>query len=111
MSCEEFHTGKLVKKELKFTSIADGVKQLQELGYDIDYYDEDDWYSDEVFLFGIDFYVMENHCREEEGYIKKGVLHDDGSIDIVCKFYNGGTCLSEEIQEILEEKLGGKKDV
>jgi hypothetical protein len=66
-------------------------EELKDLGYE-KYY----------FVNGELWETIENFSAEEGDDIYQMHLNEDGTITYVMQFYNGGTCLSECIEESLE---------
>lgn len=109
MSDMEYHYGKLRKVDLlgktkeEFFEEKCKEKGKNEL-------EEDTWEevylwnisSEEYFPIGNNIYEAYDHEETDDSDIQKLIPHEDGTFTFVMSFYNGGTCLSECIQEALE---------
>lgn len=104
MSQSEYHTGKLVKAFQEPKSFEEGINILKEkynIG-DIDIEIEDKRvYSDIVHYINNEFYIIENHNEFEPDDMCDYTINPDGSIFFTVGFYNGGTCLSEVLSDIV----------
>lgn len=47
--------------------------------------------------------IEESYSGESDGHISHGVKDINGNIDFVLEFYNGGTCQSEMLEELLNK--------
>lgn len=114
MSDTELHFGKLRKVNLQNKTIEEWCKnKLYEIG--ITEFDEDRyscWHEafinestfDNKFFFVNDTTVWEafEHTKQEHDYINYLHTNNDGTVSFVMAFYNGGTCLSECIEDSLK---------
>lgn len=49
------------------------------------------------------FYVFIQHIDfGEETDINKGIINKDGDLEFVTSFYNGGTCLDEQLEKLVK---------
>ena len=113
MSDVEIHIGKLRKVDLNNKSLEDWCKEQCSLKgiTEKDSYNEDwvEQFKSELFsnekYFIVSNQVFEAFEHKEFEYDDIYYLKDnkDGTFDFVMKFYNGGTCLSECIEEELEK--------
>ena len=110
MSYTETHFGKLRKVELN-SSIEEWCKEkcnengIIELSSYYDNWEEEFSESFEGNFFIVDDEVWEifDHIKESEGDDINIILpNEDGTLTFVQQFYNGGTCLSEMIEEGLK---------
>jgi hypothetical protein len=109
MSESELHIGKL--KPIKFKeglSFDESIAYLRMAGYKIPEYEVDHdtktIYCDNVIHFNGTFYEITTTRHDYEAFTKLN-HNDDGTIDFVSSFYNGGTCLDEMLGEALNEDL------
>ena len=111
MRQEEIHIGKLKKVDLGNKSVEEwcknrcnleGITELR--SYNNNWTEEfrDTFYEKYFFAKG---QIFEAFDHKEFDYKDIYYLKDngDGTFDFVMKFYNGGTCLSECIEEELEK--------
>ena len=105
MSNYEVHKGKLIPVDLDGKSIEEYCKKiLDDLGY---VYDHNEWKQDFDELMLVDYlihedslYKIEDTEREDEaGYLEANKDKDTGIISYDMGFYNGGTCLSEMLED------------
>ena len=107
MSETELHTGKLIK--IPTGDIEQSCKAIcKELDISIDDYDS---YSEALRVESEDYvthngvlYKKENHITGDTEDFSKFTRNEDGSIDFVTIFNNGGTCLNELICDFLDIK-------
>jgi hypothetical protein len=120
MSQTEFHTGRLIPASLEGTTLKDKCKEIAEK-YNVEFKDSDNWIESfmdnfdkhakrrnperpELFIHEEKLYVVSNHFEtSDEEYFMKLFPKEDGTIDFVGQFYNGGTCFSEMLEESLTE--------
>ncbi len=115
MSQTELHIGKLRKVELKpEQSLEDFFKEkLAEKGitelrtYDNDWKDafKDEFYEKYFIVKNTIWEAFEHEEKDGDDDIYELKSNTDGTISFIMKFYNGGTCLSECIEEELERFL------
>lgn len=107
MSHTETHFGKLRKVELN-SSIEEWAKQkCNEEGISEipDYFDSwEETFKDRMsykkYFFSKDeVWEAVEHVEEDDGDIDIMVQNQDGTVTFVFQFYNGGTCLSEMIED------------
>ena len=113
MSRTELHIGKLRKIELKLDqSLEDFYKEkLKEIGitelrkYDNDWEDAfKDEFNEKYFIVNnIIWEAFEHEEKDDSDDIYELKSNEDGTLSFIMKFYNGGTCLSECIEEELEK--------
>lgn len=111
MSQTELHIGKL-----KCLTKWNGKKLAEEIlkGNDTLKW-SDDRYLDQGFIeekkdWKYRYYLYKEHLYEIEksyegesdGYIQQGTKLENGDIDFVLEFYNGGTCEAEMLEELIE---------
>lgn len=113
MSDTETHRGKIIpvlrgeKENLaEYIERATGIEfldangdetdDIQEFIYENDLFEKFVWYDNK-------FYKIESEELDDDYPVNHKVM-PDGSIEFSCRFYNGGTCLAEIIEEILEEQ-------
>lgn len=113
MSEVERHIGKLKKVDLNGKSIDEWYKsKCKELGIlTIPFYETyKSTYCDKVYplcpveVDGKLFEIMED--QEVENYVDISILDEnpDGTFRYVMQFYNGGTCLTERLEDALKDK-------
>jgi hypothetical protein len=112
MSQNEFHTGKLSLVDLKGKTpeefakevcIAAGISEissyhdswLEEFRYELAY--------EKYFIVDGEIYEMIEHSESDDEYFVHMNRNEDGTISFSSQFYNGGTCLSEIIEESISE--------
>jgi hypothetical protein len=113
MSQTELHIGKLRKIELKENhSLEDFYKEkLKEIritelkSYNNDWEDEfkDKFYNKYFIVNDIIWEIFEHEEKDDSDDIYELKPNADGTLSFIMKFYNGGTCLSECIEEELEK--------
>ena len=113
MSKTALHIGKLRKIELKSDqSLEDFYKEkLKEIGitelrkYDNDWEDAfRDEFNEKYFIVNnIIWEAFEHEEKDDSNDIYELKSNPDGTLSFIMKFYNGGTCLSECIEEELEK--------
>lgn len=108
MSDMEYHKGTLIKAFDENVSFEDGIQSLAKT-YSIDDIDidiEDEYlYSDTVHYINGEFYVIENHLKFDPDSMLDSSVNDDGSIEFLVSFYNGGTSLSEMLEDIISNAV------
>lgn len=119
MSQTELHIGKLRKITLKENqSLEDFYKEkLEEINitklrsYDNDWEDAfRDAYQDKYFIVNDTIWeAFEHEEKDDSDDIYELKENPDGTLSFVMKFYNGGTCLSECMEEELENYLKEKQ--
>lgn len=111
MSDYETHKGKIRKVEtdlspVEFARSIIGDKEVKY--YDMSN-DEDvleyfrDEYSEQYVIMNNTIYSIENKELDGDADIFQYEKLEDGSIEYLFRFYNGGTCLHEQIESVLEE--------
>jgi len=113
MSYTELHIGKLRKVELKSEqSLEDFYKEkLREVGITELRSCDNDWEDCFRDKFREKYFIVNNIIWEVFDHTEKDDSDDiydlkpneDGTLSFIIKFYNGGTCLSECIEEELEK--------
>lgn len=102
MSNTEYHKGTLKKCFDGEMSFEDGIIILKE-EYNLKHYDFniEDKYIDSAVLHFINntWYKVVNHKCFEPDYIDEFEINLDGEIEFMVGFYNGGTCLSEMLEQ------------
>jgi hypothetical protein len=109
MSKTETHFGKLRKVELS-TTIEEFCSQkcneigITELPSYMDSWKEEfiDTFNQKFFITGDEVWEAIEHVEESDGDIDVMIPNEDGTITFVMQFYNGGTCLSEMIEDGLK---------
>jgi len=107
MSQTELHFGKLRKVELKENKTTDEFfkEKLLEKGiHDLNNSSLDNAFKDNFYE---KYFIINNVIWEVFDHIEKDASDDiyeitkntDGTLSFIMKFYNGGTCLSECIEE------------
>lgn len=103
MSDYENHTGKL---RLVVPNEGESTSDLRKRIYNEKYlenpnYDDDDYYEDYIEVKGNIYKVIEHYESYDDldGCILN--KNQDGTISFITRFYNGGTCFSEMIEEAL----------
>ena len=118
MSCTEIHYGKLRKIAIvtpleEYCESLCTIKGINEKNRCTDSWIEEVKcsLSDEYIISGEDIYQIIEHTETDDGdYFNRVVENGDGTFSFFTIFYNGGTCLEEEISEGLEN-LKKEKDV
>lgn len=113
MSETVHHQGKLIPIKMNGKTVEEKAK---ELAFDLgskeipSYYDS--WkevllydYDNEYFVYKDQIYKQEKEEQEDTEYLAKAKVNPDGTIDYTCIFYNGGTSLSECIEDALNQQL------
>ena len=110
MSDYEMHQGKIKKVETDLSS-EDFAKQefIRLTGKDTipNYYDNfiealrDE--SEEFYFVNSKIYRIENNELDDDSNIFQYKELEDTAIEYTLRFYNGGTCLSEQIEEIINK--------
>lgn len=103
MSWDEHHFGKLVKVEYS-GSIEEFCKSI--INKPLTIYDTyKEWLvSDYEYIITNDciYKILEDY-RSDDCYGTYLIPNEDGSINFFSSFYNGGTCLLEELEEALSK--------
>ncbi len=60
----------------------------------------DDFHEEFIDVDGSWYMILEN--KELEGDIFQATKNEDGTVDFVVQYYNGGCCLSEALEEALK---------
>jgi hypothetical protein len=112
MSQTELHFGKLRKVELKENKTIDDFfkEKLLEVGInDIKSYHKnwedafkDKFYEKYFIVNNVIWEVFDHIEKDDSDDIYEITKNPDGTLSFIMKFYNGGTCLSECIEEELE---------
>jgi len=120
MSYTEIHLGKLKKVELKENyTLEDCFKEkLSEKGIlDLPGHYSNweecfkDQFNEKYFVVGDSIWeAIEHQEIEDDGDIYDLKENSDGTLSFVMKFYNGGTCLSECLEEELEKHIKEKNN-
>ena len=113
MSQTELHIGKLRKVELEQNqSLEDFYKEkLKNIGitelrsYDNDWEDTfKDEFQEKYFIVNdVIWEAFEHKEKDDSDDIYELKPNEDGTLSFIMKFYNGGTCLSECIEEELKK--------
>lgn len=112
MSDVELHFGKLRKLQLKENqSLEDFYKEklakkgITELrSYDNDWEDAfRDEFNEKYFIVKGEVWEVFDHEERDDEDIYELKSNGDGTYSFIMRFYNGGTCLSECIEEELEK--------
>ncbi len=111
MSREEIHIGKLKKIEIK-TSIEEWAEtkckldNIEKESYNDTWLEQlQESYYERYFIVNETIYESFEHKEFEYKDIYYLKDNKDGTFDFVMKFHNGGTCLSECIEEELEKLI------
>ena len=111
MSQNESHFGKLRKVELpEKLNIEDWCKEkcqtkgiIKISSYNKSWEDQfRDHFYEKYFISNGTIWEVFDHIEGENGYADIMIPNEDGTITFFMEFYNGGTCLSEMIEEGLE---------
>jgi hypothetical protein len=106
MSEMEYHTGKIkeVVLDMPDSSFEEKVKKLQEMGYNIEEWDEDFIECDNlVYLWKFKkFYELIDH-KNMNDYTCEAWKDENDVINFSLAFYNGGTYLGEMLEKSIEE--------
>lgn len=104
MSYTELHVGKLQKIDLGLKFID---QYLEEQGIE---YDKDERHvvddKGNILYFIKDGILYKNvvvRAGESEEYLSHGTIDEDGNIDYVIQFYNGGTWEGEMLEDLVDE--------
>ncbi len=113
MSQTETHFGKLRKVEFKpYQTLEQWCEaKCRELGktelssYTDTWYEQlKDDYSETFFFTNNDIWeAFEHHEVDDDDYIYHLQPNEDGTLTFIMQFYNGGTCLTECIEESLQK--------
>lgn len=113
MSQTELHIGKLRKVELEQNqSLEDFYKEkLKNIGitelrkYDNDWEDafRDEFYEKYFVINNVIWEIFDHEEKDDSDDIYELKPNEDGTLSFIMKFYNGGTCLSECIEEELKK--------
>ena len=114
MSCNEFHKGKLHKLTRGMSETENKVKELAKQ-YDVPVDEDEDnyWLSDvcwdiyeksgiKYVVINKDLYIVEDYftAREDDGIYEHN-KNDDGDIEFMVEFYNGGAAFEEVVEDIV----------
>lgn len=108
MSNYETHKGKLIPVDLEGKSLEEYCKKLlDDSGYVYDYtewkQDFDELMFDSYFIHEDTLYKIEDVERDDvDEYLEATKDKDTGIIEYNMRFYNGGTCLSEMLENYLK---------
>lgn len=100
MSCTEFHKGKLIK--IKEYSSEEELAKDKGISAD----DIFDWcYDNDMYFIKNTLYKIENHYKtdDEDETFCYLFPKEDGSIEFISQFYNGGTWLGEMLEDAINE--------
>ena len=115
MSCNEFHKGKLHKLTRGMPETENKVVELAK-EHDIQFEkDEDNYWLDDVcwdiykksgikyVVVNKDLYIIKDYfkAREDDGIYEHN-KNDDGDIEFMVEFYNGGTGFEEVVEDIID---------
>lgn len=108
MSSDEFHKGRLKElKNLRGKLSNNCLEELKKLDPNL-YYDEDDDYFDSDIIFKVKdryFQLFDHNEIKDDSYHSNMSKNEDGTYSFSTLFYNGGTCLSEELEEMIHKQL------
>lgn len=98
MSQTELHIGKLRKVELEQNqSLEDFYKEkLKNIGID-------EFYEKYFVINNVIWEIFDHEEKDDSDDIYELKPNEDGTLSFIMKFYNGGTCLSECIEEELKK--------
>ena len=110
MSQTEYHYGKLRKLELDDDEISNFFEQKciaegrDKLPYE-GWFETYNYYISSEKYYKVNGFVYEivEHEEIDDYYMSKLIPHEDGTYTFVMSFYNGGTCLSECIQDAIKD--------
>lgn len=111
MSEVELHTGKVWKVDISPLTVEEWCEQqCRERG--IEKYSFHDSYKEAFLDEGVEDYVIvddeiyqyDNTCRNDYDGIDYLNRNEDGSYFYITEFYNGGTCLSERLEEMIKNE-------
>ena len=115
MSCNEFHKGKLRKLTRGMSETENKIKELAKQ-YDVPVDEDEDnyWLSDvcwdiyeksgiKYVVVNKDLYIIKDYftAREDDGIYEYN-KNDDGDIEFMVEFYNGGTGFEEVVEDIVD---------
>ena len=115
MSYNEFHKGKLHKLTIGMSETKNKVKELAKQ-YDVPVDEDEDnyWLSDvcwdiyeksgvKYVVVNKDLYIVKDYftTREDDGIYEHN-KNDDGDIEFMVEFYNGGTGFEEVVEDIVD---------
>ena len=118
MSYTELHTGKLIKVDLGDLTLEEYCeKQCKEndkplSSFNKDYTEQfrDSFYEKFIILNDELYEFLEHEEHEDENYFMKLYPNQDGTISFIGQFYNGGTCLSEMLEDAFKDFKSDKSD-
>jgi len=108
MSYTEFHIGKLKPVDLEQKCLEDWCKKTLVLSgrtgissYNHSWLEElQDVHYDKYYTYKDKLYEFIDHTEtEDETCFCKLILKEDGIVEFIASFYNGGTCLSEMLND------------
>ena len=111
MSYNEFHKGKLHKLTRGMSETENKVKELTKQ-YDVPFDEEEDLNSNcwdiyqktgiKYIVVNKDLYIVEDYftAREDDGIYEHN-KNDDGDIEFMVEFYNGGAVFEEVVENIV----------
>lgn len=104
MSYTELHVGKLQKIDLGLKFI-DQYLEEQGIQYDKDETHVTDAKGNILYFIkdGIIYKNIVTTAGENEGYLSHGTLDEEGNIDYVIQFYNGGTWEGEMLEDLVNK--------
>lgn len=112
MSYNEFHKGKLHKLTRGMSETENKVKELAKQ-YDVPFDEDEDLNSNcwdiyqksgvRYIVINKDLYIVKDYftAREEDGIYEHN-KNDDGDIEFMVEFYNGGTGFEEVVEDIVD---------
>ena len=115
MSYNEFHKGKLHKLTRAMSETKNKVQELAKQ-YDVPVDEDEDnyWLSDvcwdiyeksgvKYVVVNKDLYIVKDYftTREDDGIYEHN-KNDDGDIEFMVEFYNGGTGFEEVVEDIID---------
>ena len=112
MSYNEFHKGKLHKLTRGMSETENKVKELTKQ-YDVPFDEDEDLNSNcwdiykksgvRYIVVNKDLYIVKDYftAREEDGIYEHN-KNDDGDIEFMVEFYNGGTGFEEVVEDIVD---------
>lgn len=111
MSNMEAHFGKLRRVELPENYLLEDwcrekcqAREITEISSYNDTWEEQfkDHFHEQYFIVNGEAWEVFDHVESEDGYADIMIPNADGTITFFMEFYNGGTCLTEMIEEGLE---------
>lgn len=114
MSSTVFIDGTLIPVDLMGLSINEYVtKKIQEEdpNKEVDHWDIDDYIYDHYLQLHDKLYKWSDDTKEDRDGCAdfcRLKTRDDGSIDVICQFYDGGACASEVIEEAYDKMMNIK---